>query len=345
MTLLINKSFDYQVRGTNFTEGDNRPRGQYTYTAISEALGERHECLYDYFNMELERFPYPDDEFDVVLFCEVIEHLLLDPAFVLAEVHRVLKPGGRIIVTTPNLVRWENFWAIAWGRNISDAYSGYGAYGRHNREYTPLQLAQLMQACGYTNVQIDILNQIPHTGLAKLVKQFRQHWRDNLFAIGTATGRPRYAYPDWLYRSMHACRKIVSPLIIVGENDFIQMDNNGWYPRERIGDFYARWSRQKAAVYLLGFDGMRRVSAQVCGLAQFLGPVKLTIQVANQTQVFELNDDDWHEIGLDIPTNLESADVIDITFSVEHVRIPAHIVGSGDPRELGVMIRQVELCK
>jgi SAM-dependent methyltransferase len=44
-----------------------------------------------------------DGSFDVVLLVEVIEHLLDDQIEpVLAEVHRVLAPGGRVVVTCPN---------------------------------------------------------------------------------------------------------------------------------------------------------------------------------------------------------------------------------------------------
>jgi 2-polyprenyl-3-methyl-5-hydroxy-6-metoxy-1,4-benzoquinol methylase len=45
----------------------------------------------------------PDDSFDVVLLVEVIEHLLDDQIpQTLAEVRRLLAPGGRVVVTCPN---------------------------------------------------------------------------------------------------------------------------------------------------------------------------------------------------------------------------------------------------
>ena len=47
----------------------------------------------------LEALPFPDPSFDVVLCTQVIEHLL-DPERGLAEIARVLAPGGRAIVTT-----------------------------------------------------------------------------------------------------------------------------------------------------------------------------------------------------------------------------------------------------
>jgi SAM-dependent methyltransferase len=54
-----------------------------------------------------EPLPFDDGSFDVVVFGEVIEHLF-DPDSALDEIHRVLKPGGRLIVTTPNLACWLN---------------------------------------------------------------------------------------------------------------------------------------------------------------------------------------------------------------------------------------------
>lgn len=49
--------------------------------------------------------PFADASFDVIWFSEVIEHLK-DPAFTISELRRVLRPGGMILVTTPN----RDFW-------------------------------------------------------------------------------------------------------------------------------------------------------------------------------------------------------------------------------------------
>ena len=45
--------------------------------------------------------PFADESFDCVISFQVIEHIEQDAAFV-REVHRVLRPGGKFIVTTPN---------------------------------------------------------------------------------------------------------------------------------------------------------------------------------------------------------------------------------------------------
>lgn len=49
------------------------------------------------------RLPFPDDHFDAVVSVEVIEHVEDQFAF-LREMHRVAKPGGFVLVTTPNLL-------------------------------------------------------------------------------------------------------------------------------------------------------------------------------------------------------------------------------------------------
>ena len=47
----------------------------------------------------LEELPFEDEAFDVILCTQVIEHLL-DPIQALQELHRVLQPGGVLLITT-----------------------------------------------------------------------------------------------------------------------------------------------------------------------------------------------------------------------------------------------------
>lgn len=56
-------------------------------------------------NIELagaEKLPFPDNYFDYVLLLDVIEHIE-DDVSVLVEARRVLKPNGKVIITTPSL--------------------------------------------------------------------------------------------------------------------------------------------------------------------------------------------------------------------------------------------------
>jgi SAM-dependent methyltransferase len=49
--------------------------------------------------------PYAGDTFDLIWCSEVIEHLE-DPAFSASEMRRVLRPGGSMVLTTPNSFAW-----------------------------------------------------------------------------------------------------------------------------------------------------------------------------------------------------------------------------------------------
>ena len=50
-------------------------------------------------------FPYPDAHFATVICGELIEHLFEDPMHLMSEVNRILKPGGHLVLTTPNIAR------------------------------------------------------------------------------------------------------------------------------------------------------------------------------------------------------------------------------------------------
>jgi len=51
---------------------------------------------------------------DAVMVSDVLEHLV-ETGFFVAEVYRVLKPGGYAVVSTPNLASWHNIFALLLG--------------------------------------------------------------------------------------------------------------------------------------------------------------------------------------------------------------------------------------
>lgn len=53
-----------------------------------------------------KRIPYPDNYFDFIISQEVLEHII-DTDRYFEEFHRVLKKGGKVIITTPNLLAWH----------------------------------------------------------------------------------------------------------------------------------------------------------------------------------------------------------------------------------------------
>lgn len=165
-----------------------------------------------HFNIEEERFPFEDAEFDVVLFCEIIEHLLMNPVAVLKEIKRVLKPNGALILTTPNVSRLENVTKMIAGVNIYDPYSGYGPYGRHNREYNQHELYLLLDYLGFTldamfTADVHQNNAGCYSSVSQ-IEPFLKHRELGLgqyiFMRALNTGKARERKPAFLYRSYPA---------------------------------------------------------------------------------------------------------------------------------------------
>ncbi len=164
------------------------------------------------FNMEEDRFPYDDDSFDVVLFCEILEHLLVDPLHAIREIRRVLRPGGCLVLTTPNVARLGNVLALVAGENLYDPYSGFGPYGRHNREYTQHEMVKLLTFAGFAVESAFTANAHPEhytsrfafADVMPLVEFRRNDLGQYLFVKAIKTDTARTGLPTWLYRSVPA---------------------------------------------------------------------------------------------------------------------------------------------
>jgi SAM-dependent methyltransferase len=117
--------------------------------------GELFECHIELFDAEADNFPFEDGFFTTVLCCELIEHLREDPMHLMAEVNRILKPGGHVVITTPNITSLQAVSAILQGFHpgLFHSYVRPRANGeteaRHNREYTPGEIQKLLEVAGF----------------------------------------------------------------------------------------------------------------------------------------------------------------------------------------------------
>lgn len=196
----------------NYFGGDTHQASQQVAFPGFDGTPEEIELPYYNANLEMSELPFETASFDIILFCEVLEHLTLDPLHAMLELKRVLKPGGRLVLTTPNAARLENVAAFIEGRNIYDVYSKYGAYGRHNREYTRHELAMLLRHCGLTietfftaNVHDDIPPSAKNArAINRVIREIENREHDlgqYLFTSSINDSPSEKRRPTWLFRS------------------------------------------------------------------------------------------------------------------------------------------------
>jgi methionine biosynthesis protein MetW len=102
--------------------------------------------------------------FDVVTCLDVIEHVL-DPRALLREIGRVLRPGGRAVVSTPNIQFWRHIWSIARGRFPRTSTDPEGYDGGHLHYFTFRDLETLAREAGLEIVHRHGIINAPAYGL------------------------------------------------------------------------------------------------------------------------------------------------------------------------------------
>jgi hypothetical protein len=132
----------------------------------------------------------------------------------MTEINRILKPDGHLVLTTPNLSSLRAIVAIMDGYHpgffpayIRPAGPGEEAEARHNREYTPKEISQLVADAGFDLVHLE-------TGPFKDAPKPEQGWvvnmleryhlptelrGDGIYAVARKTAPVRRRYPAWLY--------------------------------------------------------------------------------------------------------------------------------------------------
>ncbi|MCW5977846.1 MAG: glycosyltransferase [Bryobacteraceae bacterium] len=190
------------------------PAGKVDHRTVTSDEGETFECYVDLFDAERDLFPYADEHFAAVLCCELLEHLAEDPMHMMSEVNRILKPGGHLVLTTPNISSLRAIAAILTGYHpgffpayIRPKREGEETDARHNREYTPREIARLLIDAGFEVTSLDTgpYREEPkpeHLWVVNLLERYqlsRDLRGDAVYAVGRKTGPVRSRYPDWLY--------------------------------------------------------------------------------------------------------------------------------------------------
>jgi len=133
-------------------------------TALNEAkkIGLLPVCS----NLNEGYIPYKDDFFDCSTALEVLEHVW-DPSRLLKEIRRILKSGGRLILTTPNIRYLRNLRTLIFlGSFPHTSTDSFVWGGGHLHYFTRKDLISLLSHAGFKNIKFYINE-----------KQFSRSWK------------------------------------------------------------------------------------------------------------------------------------------------------------------------
>ncbi|MFH1519344.1 MAG: class I SAM-dependent methyltransferase [Candidatus Omnitrophota bacterium] len=129
------------------------------------ARAAKNYCV-DVINADIEKqdeLPCPENSFDYILCLDVLEHLMR-PDVILNKLKRYLSPNGEIIISIPNIARFEHRLKLLSG--IFD-YSECGALSKgHLRFFTYKTAKVLIESSGYK------IKAVKSTGLGFIIKIF-----------------------------------------------------------------------------------------------------------------------------------------------------------------------------
>lgn len=102
-----------------------------------------------------ERWPTSErGGYDLIIFAEVLEHLYTSPEQVLSCLKQLLKPGGVILLQTPNAAALKKRLKLLWGKNPYELIRLDRGNPGHFRELTVRDLRRYAKRCGLEVEQV-----------------------------------------------------------------------------------------------------------------------------------------------------------------------------------------------
>jgi 2-polyprenyl-3-methyl-5-hydroxy-6-metoxy-1,4-benzoquinol methylase len=122
------------------------------FTASLQLMRERDIGAIDLDDLGPDMLSVEAESYDAVLCLGVIEHIPHTPKPMLQTINRLLKPGGTLILDTPNLAYIYKRQQLARGESVyAPVQSQFHAevpFTGHHREYTPSEIRWMLQQVG-----------------------------------------------------------------------------------------------------------------------------------------------------------------------------------------------------
>jgi len=139
------------------------------YGVDMEGVAKEKGLKVEIVDLEKENLPYPDNYFDFLMCKSAIEHIR-NVHHLLAEIYRVLKPGGKIVIMTAD-----------WKANYDIFYLDVD----HKTPFMKCSLNDLLLRYDFKNVKVDYFYCLPYTWKSKILHIFPLFIR-NIFRIDFA---------------------------------------------------------------------------------------------------------------------------------------------------------------
>ena len=142
--------------------------------------------------------PFKDDSFDLLLCLDVIEHLnLLDQPTAIAEMHRVLRPGGVLLASIPNLAHFASrLRFLLLGKLIRtselERHPGDRAYDEHH---------VLLSREFVIEKSYGLFPTFPLISLLTYLMPAKVAWLHRIYNV-------LFAHPPWCFLNFFECRKV-----------------------------------------------------------------------------------------------------------------------------------------
>ncbi len=155
-------------------------KGFHTYgVELSEKAIKQANKKHNIFHGVLEDAKFEDSFFDVVTMFDIIEHVL-DPAKTIKEINRILKPGGFVVFTTPNISSWHaKVMRKKWGLITPLEHLSY---------FSPKTIRLILEKNGFSIVKI------------------RKNTK--VFTLNYLIGQAEFFYPS-LYKFLKPIKKVL----------------------------------------------------------------------------------------------------------------------------------------
>ncbi len=164
----------------------------------------KHQIHIQGWNAEEDSFPLDSGTFDAVTCFEVLEHLRSDPLFMVREANRVLKDGGYLILTTPNINSYAGVLRTL-AQESPLLFSTFESGGKgiiHAKEYALNELRSLLEHGGFRLVDLQTFDAYwyeqptdsVHQSLRSVLAGFGltpSLTGQVSFIVGQKTGRPK----------------------------------------------------------------------------------------------------------------------------------------------------------